>query len=231
MISTPPDASAPPDTAGPQVTAVVLCGGTSARMGGGDKTASPLGGGSVLEALLTDLPREWSVVCVGEERPVCREVAWARERPALGGPVAGLAAGLVLVDTPIVAVLAGDQPFAADAARRTVVALVEAPESVDGVMAAQTDGRGQPLLAAYRTGALRGVIPADPAGSGVHRTVASLRLAQVAVAPCSTLDVDTPDDLDRARRLHDDRAMDDDDGAGRRPDDHEPTLGSTGRAR
>jgi len=222
--------SLPPDTPAAQVTAVVLCGGTSARMGGGDKTARPLGGGSVLDVLLTALPREWGVVCVGEERPVHREVAWTRERPALGGPVAGVAAGLVLVGTPIVAVLAGDQPFAADAARRTVVALVEAPESVDCVMATQSDGRGQPLLAAYRTAALRRVIPADPARHGVHRTVASLRLTQVDVSPGSTPDVDPPNDLDRARRLHDDRSMDDD-GAGRRPDDHEPTLGSTGRAR
>lgn len=192
----------------PSVTAVVLCGGTSARMGGGDKTAHDLGATTVLDTLLSGLPGEWGVVCVGEARSTTRPVTWTREDPPLGGPVAGLAAGLAQVAGPVVVVLAGDQPFAADAARVVAAALDEAPPETDGVLATQTDGRGQPLLAAYRTEALRAVIPADPTGHGVHRTVAPLRLAQVDVTPTSTLDVDTPADLAQARRLHDGEAPD-----------------------
>ena len=186
------------------VVAVVLCGGTSARLGGGDKTARDLGAATVLDTLLMGLPDEWGVVCVGEARPTTRGVTWTREDPPLGGPLAGVAAGLAHVTVPTVVVLAGDQPFAADAARVVATALHDAAPETDGVLATQADGRGQPLLAAYRTHALRAVIPTDPSGHGVHRTVAPLRLAQVDVTPTSTLDVDTPADLAQARRLHDD---------------------------
>lgn len=184
-----------------RVTAVVLCGGTSARMGGGDKTALSLGDRTVLDTLLSGLPAHWDLVCVGEARPMCRAVTWTRETPGGGGPVAGIAAGLTYVDSPLVVVLAGDQPLAATAARHVAEALEGARADVDGVLATQADGRGQPLLAAYRTTALRGVVPGDPTGCGVHRTVDPLRLDRIEVPEHSTLDIDTPSDLSRAEQV------------------------------
>src|SRR5699024_2806292 len=113
------------------VGAIVLCGGTSRRMGGTDKTALPLGGATVLDHLLDALPADWPVVCAGVERPTRRKVGWTREDPPGGGPVAGIAAGLdavaraaagadpatgIAVEPVVVVVLAGDQPFAGPAA-------------------------------------------------------------------------------------------------------------------
>ena len=76
---------------------IVLCGGTSRRLGGVDKTRESLSGTTVLDYLLDDLPPGWPVVCVGEMRATTRSVQWCRESPAGGGPVAGIAAGLELI--------------------------------------------------------------------------------------------------------------------------------------
>lgn len=180
------------------VTAIVLCGGTSARMGGVDKTSLPLGEHSVLANLVNGLPQRWPVVCVGEPRDVGREVTWTREHPPHGGPVAGIAAGLTHVETSLVVVLAGDQPFGADAAHAVAEHLMDSPADVDGVTACQSDGRGQALLAAYRAKRLRAVMPDEPSGHGVHRVMTALHLHSIDVDPGSTLDVDTPADLARA---------------------------------
>ncbi|WP_157693049.1 hypothetical protein [Pedococcus dokdonensis] len=61
------------------------------------------------------------------------------------------------------------------------------------------DGRLQPLLAAYRTAALVRALPAEPAGTPLMRLLDALRTEVVAVGGEATLDVDTPDDLARAR--------------------------------
>ena len=83
---------------------------------GTDKTAAALGTTTVLDHLLDHLPDGWPVVAVGPERPTHRRVRWTRETPTGAGPVAAVAAGLPLVDTDLVVLLAGDMPFAATAA-------------------------------------------------------------------------------------------------------------------
>src|ERR1019366_10378875 len=77
-----------------QPGAIVLCGGTSRRLAGRDKTRESRAGTRILDHLLDALPSGWAVVCVGEERATTRSVGWCRESPAGGGPVAGIAAGL-----------------------------------------------------------------------------------------------------------------------------------------
>src|SRR5665648_1283701 len=94
---------------------MVLCGGTSHRFGGPDKTRERLAGTTVLDHLLDALPAGWAVVCVGEERDTTRSVRWCRESPAGGGPVAGIAAGLEHLDTKVCVIVGGDMPFAAAA--------------------------------------------------------------------------------------------------------------------
>ncbi len=182
------------------VGAIVLCGGTSRRLGGDDKTAMRLGDRSILETLVASLPTDWPVVCVGDPRELSREVRWAREDPPLGGPVAGLVAGLERCPTPIVVALAGDQPFAGTTAAACVAALRDRPE-LDGVAARQPDGRLQPLLAAYRREPLASALNSAPhRDAGVYRTLAGLRLDGLAPLGHAVLDVDTPADLDEARR-------------------------------
>lgn len=136
------------------IGAVILCGGTSRRMGGGDKTALALGEHSVLAHLLLDLPDEWEVICVGEPRPVPRQVHWTREDPPLAGPVEGLAAGVtalndLLPKPDVVVALAGDQPFAGPAARACVAALLGPHHN--GAHTADPTPRSQDVTAGQET--------------------------------------------------------------------------------
>ncbi len=175
----------------PDVTVLVPCGGESRRFGA-DKTRAPLAGSTVLDRLLTGLPPHWPVVCVGPERPVTRRVAWQRESPPGGGPLAAVAAPLATVASPVLAVVAGDQPLAGPVALRLVADLLARP-GLDGVCARQPDGRLNPLLAAYRTGALRRAVPADPAG---RPAAFLLDVLEVGAVDADTPDVDTPSDLE-----------------------------------
>lgn len=181
-------------------SAIVLCGGGSRRMGGVDKTRSLLGVTTVLDHLLDTMPSCWDIVCVGEERPTNRAVSWRRESPPGGGPVAGIAAGLVAVVSSVCAVVGGDMPFAA-AALPTLVDALNAQPGLDAVLAADPDGRTQPLLAAYRTEALRAALPREPGGARLMAVVDSLVTGTVACEAQVILDVDTPEALERARHI------------------------------
>lgn len=179
------------------VTAVVLCGGAGRRFGG-DKTRALLDEGSLLDHLLDDLPGGWVVVCVGGARPTNRAVRWCREDPPGGGPVAAVAAALPRVDGPVVVLLGGDMPYAAGPAGDLVSRLRDAGD-VDAVVARDGAGRLQPLLAAYRVDALRAAVPERPAGTPLMRLLDPLRTLVVPVGDDASLDVDTAEDLERAR--------------------------------
>ena len=177
-------------------TAVVLCGGAGVRFGG-DKTKAPLGDATVLDHLLDGLPADWVVICVGAPRSTHRTVAWCREVPPGGGPVAALAAALPHVRTSLLVALGGDMPYAAVPAPGLAAALAAEPD-LDAVVGRDGGGRLQPLLAAYRTEALRAALPDPPAGSPLMRVLDALRSVAVPLDDPSALDVDTPGDLDRA---------------------------------
>ena len=182
---------------------IVLCGGTSRRLGGGDKTRESLSGKTVLDHLLDDLPSGWPVVCVGEMRATTRSVQWCRESPAGGGPVAGIAAGLELtrhLGAVICVVVGGDMPFAA-AAVPTLVDALNAQPALDAVLASDPDGRRQPLLAAYRFEALRTVLPGESGGARLMAVVDALVVGTVPCDSHTVLDVDTPEALEHARHI------------------------------
>jgi molybdopterin-guanine dinucleotide biosynthesis protein A len=179
------------------VTAVVLCGGEGRRFGS-DKTRAVLGDATLLDHLLAELPAAWPVFCVGEQRVTARGVTWCREEPPGGGPVAGVAAALPLVDTPLVVLLGGDMPYAGGPARALADRL-RGESAAEVVAARDRDGHVQPLLAAYRTDALRAALPSRPAGIPLMRLLDGLRELTVTVPSPASLDVDTPADLDEAR--------------------------------
>lgn len=190
----------------PDVTALVLCGGASRRMGGGDKTAALLGELSLLDHVLAPLPPEWLVVCVGPERPTRRAVTWTREEPPAGGPLDAVATGVRLVRAQgarrasTVVVLAGDAPGSGRAATMLVGALVAAPSGLDGVCAVDEGGRRQPLLGAYRLGSLLSAVESSTRDASAQRLVEALRVTTLPLPAAMTGDIDTPDDLASARR-------------------------------
>jgi molybdopterin-guanine dinucleotide biosynthesis protein A len=185
---------------------VVLAGGTSRRMGGGDKTALDLGAGrSVLGHLVRALGPSVPLVIVGPPRALEREVLWARESPTGGGPLAGLAAGLAALDTrpgsaDWVVALAGDQPFAAEAVPELLAAAGGADPEVNAVVGTDVDGRLQPLLAAYRRAVLRDRLSGPATGSSMHSLLDRLVVRTVTLPARALLDVDDPAALAAARR-------------------------------
>ncbi|MDQ1726050.1 MAG: hypothetical protein QOK14_95, partial [Frankiaceae bacterium] len=123
--------------------AIVLAGGSSRRMGGGDKTALAVGGTPLLERVLAAVAGAGLRIVVGEARPTTVPVTWAREEPPGGGPVAALAAGLPLVRNDTVVLLAGDLPFLDLRSVEALVAGVRADVGADGVVAVDDGGAPQ----------------------------------------------------------------------------------------
>ena len=175
------------------VTVVVLAGGASRRFGS-DKLAAPLGGSTVLDHLVAGLPGQWPVVAVGGHRPTVREVFWTREDPPGGGPLAAVEAGLALVRTGILVVVAGDMPFAGPVVGTLVDALRTAPPEVAAAVGTDDDGVANPLLAAYRTVAVREVLP-RPSHGRPAKSLLALAHVEVRVVGVASRDVDTPSDL------------------------------------
>jgi molybdopterin-guanine dinucleotide biosynthesis protein A len=203
-----------PSAAGGLGAVVVLAGGGSTRLGQ-DKTRADVGGVAVLDRLLVGLGEVMAgvpVVVVGPERPTVRPVLWCREEPPGGGPVAGLAAGLAqpvgdpptpVPDDGLLAVLAGDLPFAAPALTLLLAAVAAAPPGTDGALGVDSGGDDQLLVGVHRAGALRRAVAAQSAAGAVRAVVRRLSVVRAPLPWPLTLDVDTADDLERARALVD----------------------------
>ena len=180
--------------------AVVLAGGTAARMGGVDKASIELGGVTLLErALAATLPAV-EVVVVGTEVPTSRAVTWTREDPAGGGPAAGLLAGLDGFVRPpeLVCALAVDMPRVNAGTVARLTWAVEADPAADGAVLVDAGGRRQPLAAVYRVSALSKARPASRAeehGLPVRRLVGGLDLVEVPAVGDEARDIDSWADL------------------------------------
>ncbi|MHC5906133.1 NTP transferase domain-containing protein [Streptomyces sp. S6] len=186
--------------------AVVLAGGGARRLGGADKPGVRVGGRALLDRVLGACADAARTVVVAAPRPTGRPVEWAREDPPGGGPVAALDAGLRGTTAERVVVLSADLPFlAADTVHQLLAAL---ESGVDGALLVDADGRDQPLVAAYRTAALRRELTAlgdGLAGLPLRRLTAGLDLTRVP-DPVASFDCDTWDDIATARariREHD----------------------------
>jgi molybdopterin-guanine dinucleotide biosynthesis protein A len=184
-------------------TAVILSGGSSARMGF-DKASAPLAGRSLLEWLLQSIPAGIACVVVGPDPgATSRPVTVTREEPPGAGPVAGLAAGMAEVRTPLVAVVAVDMPFAAEVLPQLIEQLAACRPDVDAVLPADGSGRVQPLAGAYRADAvrrcLRSLGPLE--GRAVRHVVSRLTVLTIPTSATAVLkDVDTQEDLADLRR-------------------------------
>ncbi|HET6651364.1 MAG TPA: NTP transferase domain-containing protein [Nocardioides sp.] len=180
--------------------AVVLAGGTAARMGGVDKASIELDGVTLLErALAATLPAV-EVVVVGAEVPTSRPVTWTREDPVGGGPAAGLLAGLDRFARPpdLVCALAVDMPKVNAGTVARLTWAVEADPASDGAVLVDPGGRRQPLAAVYRVSSLQAARPVsrqDEHGLAVRRLVDGLDLADVAAVGDEARDIDSWTDL------------------------------------
>ena len=191
---------------------VVLTGGSSTRMGR-DKASLEVAGMTLLQRTLVGIPRFVPIVVVGPTVPVARTVDFCREEPVGGGPVAGIDAGLALVHTPVVVVLAADLPFVGALPTRLAAALDVESEDVEAVIALDGEARLQQLCAAYRTTALRRAIAAGGAPSGASMRSVVERLTVITVdagAGDAVRDVDTPADLAAVRATLEESRHDDD---------------------
>ena len=179
--------------------AVVLAGGTAARMGGVDKASLELDDVTLLERALAATMSALEVVVVGREVPTTRPVTWTIEDPTGGGPAAGLLAGLdrFLRAPDLVVVLAVDMPRVNAGTVARLTWAVEGDEACDGALLVDASGRRQTLAAVYRVSALTAAAPPyeDRHGLPVHRLVGGLRLVEVPAVGDETRDVDTWTDL------------------------------------
>ncbi|MGW5038120.1 NTP transferase domain-containing protein [Streptomyces parvulus] len=186
--------------------AVVLAGGAARRLGGADKPGLRVGGRALLDRVLAACAGARATVVVAAPRPTVRPVVWAREDPPGGGPLAALAAGLRLTEAEFVVVLSADLPFLGGPTVARLLSALAASDA-DGVLLTDADGRDQPLVAGYRTAAVRRELAALAgekgqqaalAGMPLRRLTGALRLARVPDAVAS-FDCDTWDDIATAR--------------------------------
>ncbi|NEE16973.1 molybdenum cofactor guanylyltransferase, partial [Streptomyces sp. SID7499] len=183
---------------------IVLAGGAAKRLGGADKPGVRVGGRALLDRVLAACDDAALTVVVGGRRATARPVAWTREVPQGGGPLAALGAGLRLTTAERVLVLSADLPFLGPG---TVDALLGAAGQPgrEGALCVDPDGRDQPLLAAYRAEPLRRELAllateyGGLAGLPLRLLTAELDLARVDAGPDAAFDCDTWDDIAAAR--------------------------------
>jgi molybdopterin-guanine dinucleotide biosynthesis protein A len=200
-----PPSTGRPVTSGPHFDALVLAGGAATRLGGIDKMLVVVDGRRLIDHAMAAVEPARLTICVGSPRSGTSRARWTSETPPGGGPVAAIAAGLPLVTSPDVVLLAADLPFVRVGHVRRLVEALESsdgPAAPDGAMFIDPQGRDQPLLSAWRTTALRSVIPAEPAGLGLRRVLAPLVVRRL-VGGDDLLDCDTPEDVASARRRRD----------------------------
>lgn len=202
------------------VTAIILAGGRSRRMGR-DKAALVLGGRTLLQRAVDAASAAAAAVVVvgapGRELPqLTSTVALTLVTDADEGlgPLAGIVAGLEAVRTPITVVVACDMPFLAPALLRLLASVVRGGASV---AVPEVDRRAQPLCAALQTRALAPLRVALADGLRAASTLADLPGARLVASReweaadplgASFVGVNTPEEWARAEAMEAARTSD-----------------------
>jgi molybdopterin-guanine dinucleotide biosynthesis protein A len=182
------------------LAAILLAGGRGSRMGGVNKPLLEVAGTTLLDAALGAARAAGCdpILVVGAPDEAHADLTWVREDPPFTGPAAAIVAALPSIAAPWTLVMACDLPRASE----VVQALLGAPPTADGVCLVDESGRRQWLAGIYRTGALRHAAAAIP-DAGRHASaralLGSLAIAEVAASEAVAFDIDTWDDLSRAR--------------------------------
>ncbi|GAA1853344.1 molybdenum cofactor guanylyltransferase [Microbacterium koreense] len=191
------------------IGAVLLAGGRASRMDGVAKPLLDVGGRSLLVRAVDAAASCGAdpITVVGPELDAHLPVTWVREDPPFGGPAAAIVAAVNALADDAEApewmlVLACDLPTVDAAVRVLVNGIALQPTGVDGLCLTDDTSRPQWLIGIYRTAALRrGVagIPAQGRDAPVRALLDDLAIATITTADSLTRDVDTWDDLSRAR--------------------------------
>ncbi len=199
-----------PPTLPETVTGVILAGGKASRLGGVDKAALDIDGRPVIERVISALSTVAGslIVVANDDRfDHDRRVTVIRDPEPHAGVLPALLAALSATTTPLAVVVACDMPFLHPGLIAHQVELVADADAVVPVV----DGRPEPMHAVYRaapcSSTIRGALARDQrrmiAFLDDVRTVrvdeATLRLYDPELR--SFFNVNTPDDLEAARRL------------------------------
>ena len=184
-----------------EISAIVLTGGRSSRFGS-DKTTALLGQKPLVNHLLDSIPDQWPIVIVGPAFEYFRRsLQFTREEPVGGGPVCAVNAGLQMISTEFVVVIAADMPFAGRLLKEFSMRVVNR----DGLVALDDEGIPQSLCALYRVAPLRTALKAVQAqggldGQSMKNLIGLLDIEEISLGKefaSSLLDIDTPEDLER----------------------------------
>ena len=180
-----------------RMTGVVLAGGLGRRMGAPKPTLALAGRPLIsypLEALGLVCERVVVACKRGTELPDGAFERWD-EPDDPHHPIAGIVHALERAGGPIL-VCGADMPFVtADTAALVAADLRPGMKAA----AAFSEGRLQPLLAAYAPDALE-VLRTAPPDEPLRRTVESLMPVLIDVSPSVVFNVNTPEDLEEAER-------------------------------
>ncbi len=193
---------------------IVVAGGSSQRMGGTDKALMQVGEKSYLQHVISEAtPHCVETVIVGPRRDLYPDnvVNWTMEDPPGAGPLAGLAAGFTALRSQAThcAVLSCDAPFAGRALPKLfahLIALRHQGNAYDAVLAQDTAGYPQPLIAVYdRTAAsyaLKRLQAADRINNSPLRLLErTLKTTTLEISGVESMDVDTMADHDMLEHL------------------------------
>ena len=178
-------------------SAVILTGGTAARLDGADKASLQIAGRSLLDLALAAVAGAAEVVVVGPEVPVTAAVRFVREDPPGGGPLAGVAAGVggLRADPDLVVVLAVDMPGVTSGTVERLLTAVRDDE-VDAAWLCDASGRRQ-LAGVVRPDLVPA--PEQARGAAMRALMTAGRSRDVSATGREADDVDTWDDLVRLR--------------------------------
>jgi molybdopterin-guanine dinucleotide biosynthesis protein A len=189
--------------------AILLAGGRATRVDGEDKPRFEVAGATLFAHAQAAVADCTPITAVGAPIGTDPEISWTREEPRYGGPAAGVVAALAHwrandVDDPEwTFVLACDVPGVRAATERLRAARDHLPSETDGVCLTDAGSRPQWLLGLYRTAALRrraDALADAGHGASIRDLLDGLAVAVVRAPADETDDIDTWDDLARARR-------------------------------
>lgn len=199
----------------PHVSGVILAGGRSRRMGGAPKALIPFGGRPLIQHIAETLDAvlpDCLIVTNTPELYAFLGLPMVGDLFAEGGSLGGIFSGLRAVPGDAALCLACDMPFVS----RGLVAYLAGRAAEADVVIPEAAGELQPLHAVYGKACLPAMERRLAAGqlkiTGFFDAVRVLRIPAAEVArfeapELAFMNLNTPDDLARARTLQAERAM------------------------